>query len=313
MTAQRVAFVHVDLDDLWAIGACYGVSVPEELAAHVYRDAIPRLSALFDQAGVPATFFVVGRDAADAGRATMLRGLRDAGHALANHSWEHNLNYRRLSEGELERDVARTERAMQENLGVTPRGFRAPGYGASPALLAVLARRGYAYDSSIMPGPWGWVFRALDRRMQRATGNAGSMGTAKSQYSRWGEAFGPLAPYAVDVDHPQKRRAGSPLLEIPAATAPLLRLPFQAGVCMRLGETYFRALLKSFALKPAMPILLLFHGADLTDFTPVELPFFRQAGFFNTPIAQREKLAKTFLKALTQAADVTTTESWLAR
>ena len=312
MTAKRVAFVHVDLDDLWAIGACYGVSVPEEMAAHVYRDAIPRLRGLFDEAGVHATFFVVGRDAADADRATLLRGLRDAGHALANHSWEHNLNYRGLSEEELDHDVARAERAMQENLGVTPRGFRAPGYGASPALLRVLARRGYAYDSSIMPGPWGWVFRALDRRMQRAAGNLGG-GEPKSQYSRWGEAFGALAPYAVDVDHPQKRRAGSLLLEIPAATAPLLRLPFQAGVCMRLGETYFRTLLKSFSMKPTMPILLLFHGADLTDFSPVDLPFFRQAGFFNTPIAQRETLAKTFLKALTQTADVTTTESWLER
>ena len=34
---------------------------------------------------------------------------------------------------------------------------------------------------------------------------------------------------------------------------------------------------------PGMPILLLFHGADLTDFSQVRLPFFRKAGFFNIP------------------------------
>jgi lambda repressor-like predicted transcriptional regulator len=310
VTAQRVAFVHVDLDDLWAIAACYGVSVPHEMAAHVYRDAIPRLKVLFEEAGVRATFFVVGRDASDAPRAALLQTLLDAGHALGNHSWDHNLNYRRLSEADLDADVSRSERVLKEMLGVVPRGFRAPGYGASPALLRVLAQRGYAYDSSIMPGPWGWVFRALDRRMQRQAGKPDG-GGAKSQYSNWGEAFGPLRPYRVDQDRPQMVKADSPLLEIPAATAPLLHLPFQAGVSMRMGEKYFRTLLRSFAWKPGMPILLLFHGADLTDFSQVRLPFFRKAGFFNIPVETRAGLARTFLEALKERAEVVTTEDWL--
>lgn len=306
--AGRTAFIHVDIDDLWSIGECYGVGVPHEQAGLVYRDALPRFRALFAETGVRATFFAVGRDVQNADKAAILRALMDDGHRVANHSWAHDLRYRTRSEGELDLDVSRTEQVMRERLGVVPRGFRAPGYGASAALLRVLARRGYAYDSSIMPGPWGWVFRSLDRRLQR---KAGGGGIAKTQYSRFGEAFGPLAPYRVDPSRPLMRDDASPLMELPAATAPLLRLPFQAGVCMRLGGWYFRTLLRSFALRPGMPVLFLFHGADLADFSDVTLPFFRKNAFFNTPLERRLDQARGFIRAITARANVVTTEEWL--
>ena len=67
--AGRTAFIHVDIDDLWSIGECYGVGVPHEQAGLVYRDALPRFRALFAETGVRATFFAVGRDVQNADKA----------------------------------------------------------------------------------------------------------------------------------------------------------------------------------------------------------------------------------------------------
>ena len=45
-------------------------------------------------------------------------------------------------------------------IGTGVRGFRAPGYDVSPAMLDTLARLGYRYDSSIFPAPGYYAAKA---------------------------------------------------------------------------------------------------------------------------------------------------------
>ncbi len=300
--ADRIAFVHVDVDDVWAIAACYGMDVPASVRSFVYEDALPRFAGLFAEAGIRATFFVTGRDAETPDKAARLRALLAGGHMLANHSLSHPLNFRDLDEGALDAEIAGAETAIRSVSGAQPAGFRAPGYGASRTLLRVLARRGYRYDSSLMPGPWGGVFRFLDARLRR---QAGAPPVRKTQYSRLADALSPLAPH-----HPV---SGGALLEIPAATSPLLRLPFQAGVCMRLGRAYFRANLAAFRLRPRLPLLFLFHGADLADFARMGVPFFRDSPFFGAPLDGKLAAARFFLKEIGAARQVCPTEEWIAK
>ena len=280
------AFIHIDLDNFWAVASCYGLNCSPALANYLYDDALQRAASLLDHLGLPATLFALGRDIENPGNAARLRALVQRGHALANHSYSHDLGFRLLDEATIEREVRSTHDLITAGCGYAPMGFRAPGYGASPALIRVLTRLGYAYDSSVMPSPWGWVFRHLDASMRRRAGGGAPVADAKSQFPRWADRRAPMVPYPPDPDDPARpaaslEHANVPrLIEYPVAFAPLLRLPFQAGVCMSLGQTYFRTLLRGYASRPAMPMIFLAHLADFADFRALSHPFFSHSGFF---------------------------------
>lgn len=303
-----IAFVHVDVDDVWAVAACYGIRVDDSDAHRVYDDALARFAGIFAGLGIRATFFVMGTDLARESNAATLRQLVSHGHAVGNHSQSHRLDFRSLAETHMEPEVEAAERAIEQCTGVRPRGFRAPGYGICAALIRILLRRGYAYDSSIMPGPYGPVFRWLDRRITR---RAGGCPGGKTQYSAPGDWRAPLAPFRIGTDSVVRPDPNSPLIEIPAATAPLLRLPFQAGVCMRLGQPYFDACLASFRRQPGLPLLFLLHGADLLDPAAVSCPFFRDSAFFGAPLAQKEAAIRRLLERILQHYTVTLAEEWI--
>jgi hypothetical protein len=307
--AQRVGFVHVDVDNLWALAECYGVELAPGRESFIYEDALPRLGRLFEEFGIRATFFVVGRDLESPANLERLRHLGESGHEFSNHSYSHALNFRALSEAQIDSEISRTEVLLREKLGRTPQGFRAPGYGVSPALLRVLTRRGYRYDSSLMPSPYGFVFRFLDARMRRKSAHGQQM--HKTQYSRLGEARAPLAPYPVAAEAPLRPSPGAPLFELPAATSPLLRLPFQAGVCMRLGKAYFRAQLAAFRRRPELPLLFLLHGADLADLRRIELPLFQRSAFFAQPVEEKLAALRYFLGEITSTYRIAAVEEWL--
>jgi hypothetical protein len=199
----------------------------------------------------------------------------------------------------MESEISRCEELLTSQFGTRPVGFRAPGYGFSRQLIDILAKRGYRYDSSLMAGPYGPVFRWMDRRLQK---RAGGKAIAKTQYARLSDAREPLSP----------RRIAGELIEFPAATSPLLRLPFQAGVCMRLGRKYFDAQLAAFAKRPNLPLLFLMHAADIADFGGVDIPFFRQVPYFATPAAEKHAALSYFLSRITKTRQVRTTEDWLA-
>lgn len=292
------AFVHVDLDNLWAIAECYGLQIAPEQGNLVLADALPRLRALFQTHKVRATLFVVGRDLEDDTVVAQLRELRQDGHAFANHGTSHSLRFRKLSETEITAEVERTEELLVEKLGIRPIGFRAPGYGVSPRLLRVLTTRRYRYDSSLMPSPYGPLFRLLDRRMSGATAEE------KTQYSLMGEARAPLRPYRIAPDNPLRETPGAPLIEYPAATSPFLRLPFQAGVCMRLGMRYFRANLRAYRRRPELPLLLLLHAADAADFNSFGIPFFSMSRFFNMAVERKLELLGKMLQAIRDEREV---------
>lgn len=311
MANRGVAFVHVDVDNLWALGECYGIELPAGSESLIYEDALPRLKSLLGKLGISSTLFIVGRDLEQEANVEVLRALKAEGHRFSNHSYSHALNFRDLSREEIESEVGRTEELIKDKLGEAPWGFRAPGYGASPALLEVLARRGYAYDSSIMPGPYGFVFRFLDARLRRSCAKGQTANMQKTQYSRLSEARAPLSPYRVSLKSPVRVDAASPLVELPAATSPFLRLPFQAGVCMRLGESYFRFQLGAFRRQPKLPLLFLLHGADVADFSKVAHPFFQNSPFFSTPVEEKLRLLESFLTQIQASHEVVSFEGWL--
>jgi peptidoglycan/xylan/chitin deacetylase (PgdA/CDA1 family) len=217
---MRLSAISVDLDSLPHYCRIQGLSESllnddaRGLVAHV---AIPRLLELF--ASKPATFFVIGEDVRLPGMKRALRDSLAAGVELASHTDSHDYAISRWAQEDIEADLRRAEAAI-ESVGGTVRGFRAPGYTLTSALLKAAAARGYEYDSSAFPAvPYylakAGVMGALEvlRRPSRAILDSPRVLGA------------PRTPYRPSLEQPYAR-GDAPLMELPMAVAPFTRLPF---------------------------------------------------------------------------------------
>ena len=111
------------------------------------RAGVPRILALLERYGAPATFFVPAVVA-------MLypeeqRRAVAEGHEVGIHSWIHELNS--TLPPEAERDLQRRAAdKLEEICGVRPVGIRTPSWDFSERTLAITREMGLLYDSSLM-------------------------------------------------------------------------------------------------------------------------------------------------------------------
>jgi peptidoglycan/xylan/chitin deacetylase (PgdA/CDA1 family) len=106
------------------------------------------------------TFFIVGRDASIDSNLEPLQMIADAGHEIANHSFNHEPWLHLYTKEELTDEFQQTEDALARITKQKLIGFRGPGYSLSPTVLEVLAERGYQYDCSTLPTYIGPLARA---------------------------------------------------------------------------------------------------------------------------------------------------------
>ncbi|MGI5336353.1 polysaccharide deacetylase family protein [Streptomyces sp. CA-181903] len=97
----------------------------------------PRVLAVLARYGVPATFFLIGRNVVK--YPDVAREILDQGHELGNHSWSHP-DLTRLTRDRVRDEIRRTQDVIGDTTGRTPRVFRAPYGFFAPASLAVCAR-----------------------------------------------------------------------------------------------------------------------------------------------------------------------------
>jgi len=151
----------VDVEDWFQVGAFEKVIARdawETLPRRVERNTDAVL-ALFDQAGVKATFFTLGWVAER--HPALVRRIAEAGHELASHGWDHRRVFT-MSEAEFRADLERARAAIENAGGVRVAGYRAPSFSIdarTPWAHPVLAEQGYAYSSSVAPvrhDHYGW-------------------------------------------------------------------------------------------------------------------------------------------------------------
>lgn len=194
----------IDVEDYFHVSVFDGL-VPREKWAHMESRVsgnTDRLLRIFDDAGVKATFFVLGWVAERFGE--LVRRIANAGHELASHGYAHRLIYDQTPAAFRE-DVRRAKGLLEQASGQPVRGFRAPSYSVTPRTLwaiDILIEEGYAYDSSVFP----------------------------IHHDRYGIPLSPRHPYVLSS------RSGS-LVEAPASTIRFGHLNFPVG-----GGGYFRLL-----------------------------------------------------------------------
>ena len=152
----------VDVEDWFQVGAFETVIARdawESLPARVERNT-DRVLALFDAAGVKATFFTLGWVAAR--HPALIRRIAAAGHEIASHGWDHRRVFT-MTPAEFRADLERAHAAIEEAGGQSPTGYRAPSFSIdarTPWAHEALAERGYAYSSSVAPiahDHYGWA------------------------------------------------------------------------------------------------------------------------------------------------------------
>ena len=167
-------------------------------------EATHALLALLDEAGVRATFFVVG-SVADA-YPGLVREVAARGHEIGSHTYGHELIYR-LEPRAFKADLERSRAQLQELTGQPVLGFRAPEFSVGSLghwSFEVIAEAGFRYDSSVFPMPG----------------------------ARYGIPDAPRHPFAIETP-------GGTLHEFPLATWDVgrLRLPVAGGSYFRLLPT----------------------------------------------------------------------------
>jgi hypothetical protein len=258
--------VSIDLDGIGCYYRIHGLGTPPaELEHSILERALPRAAELFARHHLHVTWFVVGRDidrevggdgAQRAANGARLGALAAAGDELGNHSYSHPYELARLSPTEIDREIAMCDRVLREHVPAV-RGFRAPGYDVSPVMLDVLARLGYRYDSSVFPSPGYYAAKAAVMTMLAALRKpSGAVMTNPRLLAA------PANPYRPAMSAPW-RRGQAPLVELPIATTPWLRV-HAIGTSLLIAPTWLRnRLVEAMAKREFWNLEL--HGIDFAD------------------------------------------------
>lgn len=112
----------------------------------------PRVLDLLDEAGVKATFFVIGRKAE--AHPDLVKRIADAGHAVGVHGYAHDRLFSIRTPEVVRADLARAIQAIEAATGELPTLFRPPVGHTSPRMAKALA----SFDLAVI----GWSVRGLD-------------------------------------------------------------------------------------------------------------------------------------------------------
>lgn len=268
----------VDVEDYYQVQA-FAAIVPREawttFPSRVTQNT-RRLLDLFDESGARGTFFVLGWVARQ--EPDLVREIAARGHEVASHGMDHRM-LTELSPEELFVQ-ARDSRALLEDLAQAPiLGFRAPSYSVGKGTLwaiEVLARAGYAYDSSVYP---------IRRR-------------------RYGYPEGPTRPARLTS-------GGASLVEFPLPTVPIgpVRLPVLAGAYLRLLPGWVSARALGYHLARGIPLIVNVHpweiDPDQPNVGPERKPWTHYAGLRKTEGVLRATLRRArFRSAATRLREL---------
>ncbi len=297
--------VSVDIDSLDCYYRIHGLEPSSH--AHrsiIYRHCVTRFAELFASLGIPATFFVVGRDVDVSARGDRFGDARDArliisqlasqGHEISSHSYSHPYALASFERAEVELEIGRVHRVLSAITGSAPRGFRAPGYDLSPLMQAALIERGYLYDSSMFPTPGYYLAKAAIMAGMRLLGKpSGAVLTNPRALQA------PAEPYRPSLKAPW-RRGQAPLVELPIAVAPYSRIPV-IGTSLLLAPQKVRQWLIS-AMTKREHFNFELHAIDLADAQMDGLPaeLIARQPDLRVPLANKRR---ALLEILTYAKD----------
>lgn len=232
------ACLSIDVEEYFHCEAFHGC-VHRSQWAEMQRRATPRLeriAALLERHRCRATFFVLGDCLSSL--TPVLRTLVAAGHEIATHGENHQ-HLRRMTPQAFREDLRRARGRLEDALGVSPRGYRAPTFSITPTTawaLDVLVAEDFEYDASVFP----------------------------IRHDRYGVPGAPVDPFWA------MGPAGARILEFPPLTMQWgpLHLPAGGGGYLRLLPGAVHRRLVARRLSEDRPVMLYVHPWELDPEQP---------------------------------------------
>ncbi len=137
----------IDFEDWFQVENLRSVFPPEnwdKCESRIERNGRKVLD-LLEKHNIKATFFVLGWIAER--YPNLVKEIHEAGHEIATHGYGHLLNSK-LSEKEIEEDIKKSIKILNDITGQEILGYRAPNFSISDKVLEILYRCGIKYDSS---------------------------------------------------------------------------------------------------------------------------------------------------------------------
>ena len=114
------------------------------------EEGIPYLLHLLDELKIKATFFISGEVITE--YAVLIHDIVDHGHEIASHGFKHDVDYSTMPKKEIMEQISKSKKILEEEVGVTPIGFRAPQFRINDDVYDVLHALNFKYDSSVVRG-----------------------------------------------------------------------------------------------------------------------------------------------------------------
>ena len=142
----KKVFFCIDFEDWYHIPylAKYGF---EKKDFESYTDKISDFVGWLDENGIPANFFVVGEIAEE--HQFFLRKCHEHGHQICCHSYSH-LPVNKMTNEEFVEDTKKAKKAIEDAIGCSIFGYRAPFFSMTDEKLPLLKNLGFSFDSSFI-------------------------------------------------------------------------------------------------------------------------------------------------------------------
>jgi peptidoglycan/xylan/chitin deacetylase (PgdA/CDA1 family) len=288
--ADRLLCVSVDLDGLECYHAIHGLPAVGGPQADLHVTVgLARLVELFDELGIRATLFVVGRDLLRDGCARVVSEAAAAGHEIANHTYSHPYDFSRLGGERSAREVELCAEQIRRVTARPPAGFRAPGYHIDDGVARILAEAGYLYDASLLPSPVYYAAKLAVMAAMRLTGR-----TSRAIAGGPGMTLAPNRPYRMGATY---WLPGRGLVELPCTVVPGVRVPFIGTALAMMGERRALAAARVVSLKRFVGLEL--HAIDVmeaADLGGSELP--RHQPDLRIALSRKRGTIRAVLRAL---------------
>ena len=143
----------IDVEDYFQVAALAEAVRYDDWSSMEYRVEAntDRILALFERAGVKATFFTLGWVAERSPE--LVKRIAAQGHEVASHGYSHQLIYNQTPDV-FKEETRRSKAILEDILGAPVTGYRAASYSItnqSRWALDILAEQGFTWDSSIFP------------------------------------------------------------------------------------------------------------------------------------------------------------------
>ena len=240
--------VHVDCDNSWVYENELGIKSNYD-QNYIYDVALRRLLDLFNHYEIKATFFIIAKDLTLNSCVQFCKEAMVQGHLIGNHSLSHPPNYGKLNFEERKFEILSGHNQIYEKLNYQCKSFRAPGYGVQDEDLLLLAKMGYTYDSSSLPGCTTLIIKLLTLHSKEYR---------KKSLNVWQNFLATTKTKKYQFNNSLS------VWRVPVGVMPILRLPIHTSFLFLLGKYYLR--IGKFFLKFSNnPTVILFHGLDLSD------------------------------------------------